>query len=131
MTRRFKLLLSLAVLVPILVVGVWEAMYPDSGDPKNIHYVLWKWHLARIDLDRALGVMVHDNANSLVIGKSEEQLRERFGYLGTPDETGEYLRDYCYSLPNWRGKKVRFLRDSVWMVVFNGDVATDLVLCKG
>jgi hypothetical protein len=107
-------------------------MYPGY-DPKNIHYVAWKWGLVPIDLDKALEIMVGDGVPSkfpLVIGKSEEDLKKRFGYLRTLDEAAPYYR-FCYSTSFWNGKNVKFLRTSNWMVVFEGGKATDLVLLKG
>jgi hypothetical protein len=67
--------------------------YPDEGDPKNIKYVLWKHGLYKMDLDLATEVMVGDpHRESLVIGKTEAQLKKRFGYLLTPDEASFYVR---------------------------------------
>ena len=70
----------------LLVVAVgWEALYPDYYDPKNIHYVLWKWHLAPIDLDRAVSTMHHDRwSERMILGKSEDAVTRRFGYLLPP-----------------------------------------------
>jgi hypothetical protein len=123
--------IALIVLVPCLVLGLWEATYPGIDDPKNIHYLLWKSGFASIDLDRALGTMTHDaHSESLVLGKSEDELRKRFGYLRSLDEASSYLRN-CYQGSYWNGQRVMFLRNSWYMVVFKNGKATDLVLVKG
>jgi hypothetical protein len=75
----------IAVVLLLVAVG-WEALYPDKYDPKNIHYVLWKWHLAPIDLDRAVSTMHHDRASEeMILGKSEAAVTKRFGYLLSPE----------------------------------------------
>ena len=123
--------IALIVLVPCLVLGGWEATYPGIDDPKNIHYFLWKKGLASIDLDRALGTMTGDtHSESLVLGKSEDELRKRFGYLRSIDEVSSYQRD-CYQNSPWKMERVVFLRNSWYMVVLKNDKATDLVLVKG
>jgi hypothetical protein len=85
---------------------------------------------ASIDPDRALSIMTHDDSRPLVIGKSEGELRKRFGYLRSLDEARPYLRG-CYRGSDWNGGTVMFLRDSEYMVVFRNDKATDLILVKG
>jgi hypothetical protein len=107
------------------------ATYPDKYDPKNIHYVLWKWGFVSIDRDRALGTMTHDNADPLVVGKTKSELIRRFGYLRSINEASPYLRDYCYYGSGRGGKSVGFLRETNWMVVFENGKAVELVLCKG
>ena len=122
----------MVVLTPCVFVGLWTATYPDRDDPKNIHYLLWKWGLAPMDRDFALGVMTHDAAGPLVVGKSEKELGKRFGFLLTLDQTNSYNR-FCYfnSPSPGIGKTVKFLRNSNWMVVFENGKATNLVLMKG
>jgi hypothetical protein len=87
-------------------------------------YVFWKAGLYRLNPDEALGTMVGD------LGKTKTQLRDKFGVLLTPEEASAYLRG-CYEASFWKGKDVRFVRESLWMVVFNQDKATELVLMKG
>jgi hypothetical protein len=130
--KSVRLWCACLVLIPCIFVGTWVGLYPDQGDPKNIHYVLWKWGLVPMDAGFALGVMTHDNAQPLVVGKSEEQLKKRFGYLLTLNQTTSYNR-LCYFNSDWNGngKTVKFLRDSNVTVVFKDDKATELVLVKG
>jgi hypothetical protein len=116
--------------VLLLTIACWIELYPSTSDPKNIEYVLWKRHLFPLNIDTALGTMIGDaSRNELVIGKTETQLRGRFGYLLPVSEVSQYLRG-CYE-EYWNGKRVVFLRDSPWMVVLEGDRATELVLIKG
>jgi len=116
--------------VLFVFVAAWVLTYPD-GDPKNIKYVLWKAGLYRINLDTAAGTMIGDGGrDKLVVGKTKDQLRNKFGYLLTPADASQYLRG-CYQSSDWGRKEVLFIRQSPWMVVFDGDKATDLVLIKG
>jgi hypothetical protein len=127
MKKPLKILLVIAFVI-LFITGVWEAMYPDRDDPKNLHYVLWKWHLASIDLDRAVGVMSHDRSSEqMILGKNEKSLTSRFGYLLSPE-----VASPCYG-PAAReatanGDKVLFLRKSDYMIVFHNGVATRVVL---
>ena len=94
-------------------------------------YVFWKAGLYRLNLDEALGTMVGDpQRDRLILGRTKTQLRDKFGVLLTPEEAPAYLRG-CYEASSWKGKDVRFVGDSLWMVVFDQDKATELVLMKG
>ena len=85
-----------------------------------------------MDLDTALGTMIGDrNREKLVIGKTKDQLRGKFGYLLPPSEAGPYMQA-CYADSAWKqNATVLLLRRGPWMVKFEGDKATDLMLCKG
>jgi hypothetical protein len=118
------------IIVVVVFFGGWALMYP-SPDPKNIKYVLWKTDLYRLNFDEATGTMVGDsNRDKLVVGKTKTQLRDKFGSLLSPAEASPYLRG-CYQNSSWKDKDVLFIRRSSWMVVFDGDKATNLVLVKG
>jgi hypothetical protein len=129
---------GIGIVVSLGVLVAWLETYPDSGDPKNIYYVLWKHGLNnKIDIDSALGAMSHDAwPVRRVQGLTRDQIKERFGYVRTLDETTPYLRA-CDSTPlsqaETRGNRedVVFLRDSAWMVVIQNGKAVDLILCKG
>jgi hypothetical protein len=109
----------------------WCLLYSPSSDPKGIEFVLWKHGLYPMNLDRATGIMVGaPDGDKLVVGKTKAQLQEKFGYLLPLTEVSPYLRA-CYQSSYWNGRDVLFLRQSPWMVVFDGDKATDLVLIKG
>lgn len=117
-------------LMSVFFIG-WILTYPQTSDPKNFEYVLWKSGLFPMNLDLATGTMIGDPRRSdLVLGKSESQLRKKFGYLTTLDQASPYLKA-CYENSGWKTQKVRFIRTSPWMVVFDGDKAVDLVLIKG
>lgn len=117
--------------VVFVFATAWVLTYPD-GDPKNIKYVFWKAGLYRMNLDMAVGTMIGDGGgrDKLVVGKTREQLRNRFGYLLRPADASQYLRG-CYQNSAFKDSEVLFIRRSPWMVVFNGDKATRLVLIKG
>jgi hypothetical protein len=129
---RRPLLIPLTFIVAVATFfGGWELTYPSDSDPKNFRYVFWKAGVWKMNLDTATATMVGDaNRDKLVVGKSVSELRERFGFLLNPSQTTEYLRS-CNQTPTWKDQKVLFLRNSPWMVVFEGDRATNLVLCKG
>jgi hypothetical protein len=120
------------LLVLILLIGAgWLAMYPNTSDPKNIRYILWKIGFPALDIDKAVGTMVGDaHGDRLVLGKTKEYLRSRFGYLLGPNEANPYLRAF-YLNSAWKDRDVLFIRMSQWMVVFDDGVATRLVLVKG
>jgi hypothetical protein len=129
MKERIRIASIVTLTALVILLGGWEVTYPSAGDPKNLRYVLWKAGLYKMDLDLARGTMVGDpSRDKLVNGKTEAALRGRFGYLLTPLDASPYLK-VC-SAP-WKERKVLFIRNSPWMVVFNGDKATDLVLIKG
>lgn len=130
MSRR-KIAALAVLLLPVLFLCGWMVMYPDPYDPQGIRYVLWKSGLPSMNPDMALEVMEHTNADPIVVGKTEEQLRNRFGYLRTLDQADSYMRSCYANSPWWYGKPVKFLRKSRWMVVFKGDRASRLVLVKG
>jgi hypothetical protein len=122
---------ALAVAFSIAVLIGWTLGYPSESDPKNIKYILWKNGFCRMKLDTASGTMIGDpGREKLVIGKTKPKLREKFGYLSTLEDVSPYLRG-CYQNSGWKGADVLFIRNSPWMVVFNGDKATELVLIKG
>ena len=121
----------LALVLSIAVLMGWYFTYPSDSDPKNIKYVLWKDGLYGMNLDRATDTMIGDaRRNDLVIGKTKGQLRERFGYLLIPADASPYLRG-CYQSSSGKDRDALFIRKSAWMVVFDGDKATELVLIKG
>jgi len=122
--------LGLLAFLIAVVIG-WAATYPSDSDPKNIKYVLWKNGLYRMNVDTATGTMIGDGSRQkLVIGKTKVQLREKFGYLSTPADVSQYLRG-CYQTSAWKDRDALFIRNSPWMVIFDGDKATELVLIKG
>jgi hypothetical protein len=113
-----------------LFFGLWWATYPDRYDSKNPHYVLWKHHLAPMDLDRATAnVAIDPDRDSMILGRTKTQLAKRFGYLKTPSEARSYLRDYC--LAARPGADAIFLRNQDLMVVFRDGRSTEVVTCKG
>jgi hypothetical protein len=128
--RKAGVLSSLVLGVVVVFFGGWALTYP-SPDPKSIKYVLWKADLYRLNPDEATGTMVGDpHRDKLVVGKTKPQLRDKFGSLLLPAEASPYLRG-CYHNSSWKDRDVLFIGQSSWMVVFDGDRATNLVLVKG
>jgi hypothetical protein len=117
------------ILVASLAVGVWAFTYPGT-DRRGIKYVLWKAGLYKMNIDQAAFAMVGDaDRDNLVVGRTKEQLENRFGNLLTPEQVSEYYRN-GYNL-GWKGKDVLFIKNSPWMIVFDHGRATSLVLMKG
>jgi hypothetical protein len=125
-----KMVITLAVAAST-GVGIWVLMYPSASDPKNIRYVFWKAGIYEMDPDTAAETLVGDaGRDRLVVGKTKVQLRSKFGYLVTPTSASPYLKG-CYQRSPWKNRDVLFIRKSSWMVVFDGERATNLVLIKG
>jgi hypothetical protein len=131
MNQKFALSAGAFLLFASAALGIgWSVTYPP-GDPKNLAYVMWKAGLVSIDLDRAADTMVGDShRDELVVGKTKTQLEKKFGDLRSRDEVTSYLRE-CSQAPPWKDRNVLFIRRSLWMVVFDHDMATQLVLMKG
>jgi hypothetical protein len=131
MTKSLARTVALALTFFIAIIIGWAVIYPSNSDPKNIKYVLWKNGLYGMNLDTATGTMIGDGSSKkLVVGKTKVQLREKFGYLSTPAELSQYLRG-CYQTSAWKDKEALFIRNSPWMVIFEGGIATEVVLIKG
>jgi hypothetical protein len=128
--RRVTLTVAIISGILCLTAGAWFATYPSSDDPKSIQYTLWKMGFHDLDQARAAGDMVGDvNRDELVVGKTKEELRHRF-VLQAPAQTTAYYRK-CDAGPFLKNRSVLFIEDSEWLIIFTGDKATELVLCKG
>jgi hypothetical protein len=131
MIKSFIRIVILAFIFIIIFVGGWILSYPDSNDPKNIKYVLWKHGLYRLHIDTVISAMVGDaSRNDLIVGKTKTQIQKRFGTLFSPNEVSPYLREAYENF--WKGTEVRFIGHSPFMITFdkNGR-ATDVILMKG
>jgi hypothetical protein len=121
---------SAALVVIVLGVGFYVLRHSDDGDPQNVKYILWKAGLYKMGIDQAVFTMVRDpHRDELVVGKTKQELRHRFGDLLTLDQVSEYYRDGHNR--GWKDKDALFIRNSPWMIVFDQDKATELVLMKG
>jgi hypothetical protein len=130
MRKRARIITAVLGFV-FIFVATWVLMYPSASDPRNIGYVFWKYGLYRMNLDTASEIMIGDpSRDKIVVGKTKLQLRNKFGYLLTPADASQYLRG-CYQQSFWKDREVLFIRKSPWMIVFDGDRATNLVLVKG
>jgi hypothetical protein len=130
-TRAGKRNVLFVVGLFVVLAAGWQWTY-RPGDPKNIHYLLWKAGIWRLNLETATGTMVGDgDRDKLVVGKTRAQLEKRFGPLLAPEQASAYLSG-CYENSGWKDKRVLFIaHNSWWMVVFDGDKATELILIKG
>lgn len=129
-------LLALGMLLSFGIFVAWVELYPEDQDPKNIDYVLWTHGLNQnMNLDHAVAGMTHDKwPVRIVKGMSKEQLKERFGYIHTPDETPNYSG--CYPATGGRerwgiGTEAVFLRNGPWLVILDKGRVVNLILCKG
>ena len=129
-------LVALGMLLSFGIFAAWVELYPEDQDPKNIDYVLWTHGLNQnMNLDHAIAGMTDDRRPvRLVTGMSKEQLKKRFGYIHTLEETPNLSG--CYpatgGLGRWGdGTEAAFLRNGPWMVILDKGKAVDLVLCKG
>jgi hypothetical protein len=131
MTKFIARSVIIVLMLFLVVVVGWALTYPSESDPKSIKYVLWKNGLYGMNLETATDTMIGDRSREkLVVGKTRVQLREKFGYLSKASEISPYLRG-CYQDSAWKDKDVLFIRQTPWMVIFDGDKATELILFKG
>jgi hypothetical protein len=131
--RRFRIIVVAFGLAILGFVGAWIISYPSPADPKNMGYVFWKAGFYKMNLDEVTEAMVGDGdpeKNKIVIGRTESELRGKFGYLLEPSQASPYLSG-CYQTSYWKDQRVLFIRKSQWMVVFHDGRASDLVLMKG
>ncbi len=93
----------------------------QPGDPRNIHYILWKRGIDhRINLDTAMAAFYLDRERDrLEIGASEIQLKNRFGYIRPLEEVSPYYQQCLCQSPTRQGKTAVFLRDTAYMVVMD------------
>ncbi len=117
---------SVAVLLLAAVIGAWIVSYPDRDDPKNIRYVLWKNGLSAMDLNQAVYVLGRDpdGRARLINGKTETELRDRFGVVVRPSKASPWLRR-CFENSDWKRADARFIRNTSLIVVFKNGRATN------
>ncbi len=138
-TARALFFVALGVLLSFGAIALWLVTAPDTNDPKNLYYVLWKHGLnLNMNLDHALDTMVLDpDQRAFVIGSTKEQLKSRYGIVHSISEEPPYYQR-CDDLASsnqpavWQeGREAVFLRDSNWMVILEHGRAVRLVQCKG
>lgn len=106
-------------------------MFHGPVEKKDLRYQAWKHGLYPFKVESALETMVADpDRNNLVVGRTAQQLREKFGYLRTIEQATPYEK-YCYENSPYRAKAVLFLRNSNWMVLMENGRVADLILVKG
>ena len=132
------LFVAVGALLSGCVFLFWLKSYPNADDPKNIDYVLWKYGLnANMNLDAALSAITHDSwPVRRVAGLSKRQLRDRFGFIRSFDETTpcgqpKDLVEVFGLGPYFGAAEAITLRDSNWVVLLKNGIAVDLLICKG
>jgi hypothetical protein len=123
-------ILAGAVLVLLALVG-WESLYYGPYQSKDLRYQCWKLGLYSLKIKDALETMVVDpRRDTLVLGRTQEQLVSKFGYVSSIEEADNYVK-YCYDNSQYRGTEVLFLRKSHWMVAMTNGRASGLLFVKG
>jgi hypothetical protein len=129
---RFVKILGTIILLAIVILVGWWALYPGPDDPKGFMYIGWRLGLPTIDQDRALGTMVGDvHRETLVIGKTKAELIKKFGYVTPISQTDDGYYGFCYRSSGRPSQPALMLRNSNWMVLMKDGRAIDLVLLKG
>ena len=133
--KRLAIAGAIIALVACAVTGTVFA-YSDLrysfGDPRNIHYILWKRGLNRnVNLDTAMEAFYLDtDRDQLIRGATEDQLKTRFGYIRHVGEVSRYYQQ-CLGPDATEGRSAVFLRDTPFMVVMDHERGSALILCKG
>lgn len=118
------------MLLILLAFAGWEGLYYGPYEHKDLRYQCWKHGLYPLRIDGALETMVVDpRRDTLVLGKTKEQLESKFGYVSSIG-ANSYV-NYCYNNSPYRGSSALIIRDSNWMVVMKDGRAINLVLAKG
>jgi hypothetical protein len=117
--------LCVIVLVPVLFLP------RDPTEATSMRYWAWKHGLLHMDLDRALNEMVNDpGRDSLVLGKTEPELRAKFGFTLPVEQASPYVQ-YCYKNSQYTKDQVFMLRRSNWMVLMRDNKAAQLIRVSG
>jgi hypothetical protein len=133
-TRGFKITTAFCGAIVVFFLG-WNAMYPAESDPKGVRYILWKEDILPMNLDKAADTMMGDaDRDSLVIGKTKQQLQDRFGFILPIRKStiGLYFIRYCEPIDGWKANDDIFtIRDTWWVVHFAAGKAVDMRVAKG
>ena len=129
--RKFLRFIVDGILLVLLAVLGWESLYYGPYDHKDLRYQCWKLGLFPLKIDDALETMVVDpRRDTLVLGKTKEQLVREFGYVSSIGDSNSYMK-YCYDNSPYPLGSVLVIRNSNWMVVMKDGQAINLVLAKG
>lgn len=130
---KVKVVCYIAVLALLFAVfvGLWISIFAAPSDPHNLSYFLWKHGFLGLSHSKIYAGMVNDRRReTLVLGKSKEEINTRLGPLRNPLEASPYLRSY-YEHGPYKGQDAAYLDDSILLIVFEGGRATDMVIVKG
>jgi hypothetical protein len=118
-------------LTTIAFLALWETQYHGPGESRDLRYQARKLGVYPMDVDQATGSMIADvHRDSLVIGKTQDELIKKFGYVTALENASGYVK-YCYFNSPYYGTPVLMLRKSNWMVLMKDGRATNLILVKG
>ena len=130
MTKGRWFTLPIIVLCGVVLVAVMF-LRRDPTEATSVHYWAWKHGLVQMDLDRALDEMVNDpGRESLVLGKTEPELRAEFGFTLPVEQASPYVQ-YCYENSQYTKDHVVMLRHSNWMVLMRDNKAAQLIRVSG
>jgi hypothetical protein len=128
--------ISTKQVVIVLAIGLCcvALLVVFSRDPAvdlSVRYLAWKHGLVRMDLDRATEEMNLDvHRETLVIGKTRQQLNQQFGYTSSLEQATPYVRSCVFNSPDYKSEIVQ-LRRSNWVVVMRGGRAAQLKSVEG
>ena len=130
MTRGRWIALLVIVLCGVVLLAVMF-LRRDPTEATSMRYWAWKHGLVQMDLDRALDEMVNDpSRDSLVLGKTEPELRAKFGFTLPVEQASSYVQ-YCYKNSQYTKDQVFMLRHSNWMVLMQNGKAAKLLRVSG
>jgi len=131
MRRRSVRVILVVVVLPFLALSVWELLFHGPCDTKDLRYQAWKHGLYPMGMDSAMETMLLDaHRDDLAVGKTEAELRARFGYVSSLANANEYVK-YCYDNSPYRGRQALILRNSNGMVLMKDGRAEQLLFVKG
>jgi hypothetical protein len=128
---RTRWIVLLALLLCGTGIVVMTLLRPDPIEATSVRYWAWKHGFVKMNLDQALNQMVNDpGRDRLVVGKTEPELRAKFGYTLPVEQASPYVQ-YCYKNSQYTQDQVFMLRHSNWMVLMRNGRAVKLLQVSG
>jgi hypothetical protein len=119
------------VVIGLACVAFLSVYTRDPAVDPSIRYLAWKHGLIGMDLDRATGEMNLDvHRDSIVIGKTRQQLNEKFGYTNPLEQATPYVKNCLLNSSHADGDVVQ-LRRSDWVVLMQDGRAVQLISVEG
>lgn len=127
-TKKQIIVLAIGLGCVALLLGVFTR---DPAVDPSIRYLAWKHGLIGMDLDRATGELNLDvHRETLIVGKTRQQLNEKFGFTNSLEEATPYVRSCVLNSPYGKSEVLQ-LRRSNWVVVMQGRRAAQLISVEG